>query len=491
MAKILIVEDETIVAWDIKETLERLGHAVVDLAVSGAEAIRSATTDRPDLVLMDIRLEGEMDGITAGDEIYRRLKIPVVYLTAHADEFTLERATKTEPFGYIVKPFESPSLQSTIEVALQRHQSELCAQTAQTSLGNILDNIGNGIIVNDRQGIITFINPIAQSLTGWSAADAVGTKVNRVFCPILEIDGTLIENPSLQSMRFNKPVKSPLRCWLVAKDRSEIPISSTATPICTPDGNAIGGIIVFQDNTDRLTTEIELWERNEDLAALQIKLASQLQTKTAECKQAIVCLQLLDSLLTTVWTAPSEAEFLTGAVQQLCMAIDADYCWIAIHDCEMSTAQIVCEHINTERQFYPTSKIGKEIEIRLYPEFYDRLLAIESWIEPPIEIIPRVYGNLLTPTSEMAICPIVAVPFGATGRSENNNNWLVGEIGIVNTDNRDRASFQSQAIVQIFSHAIQLFRQSRHPFDPKTECLNLLKEWLGDEWIDSPDDDAD
>jgi CheY-like chemotaxis protein len=97
MAKILIVEDESIVAWDIKETLEKLGHTVVDLAISGAEAIRSATIDSPDLVLMDIRLEGEIDGIATGDEIYHRLKIPVVYLTAHADEFTLERATKTDP----------------------------------------------------------------------------------------------------------------------------------------------------------------------------------------------------------------------------------------------------------------------------------------------------------------------------------------------------------------------------------------------------------
>ena len=462
MARILIVEDETIVAWDIKETLERLGHAVVDLAISGAEAIQSATTDRPDLVLMDIRLEGEMDGIAAGEEIYRRLSIPVVYLTAHADEFTLERATKTEPFGYLVKPFESPSLHSTIRVALQRHQSELATRTTQASLGNIIDNIGNGIIVNDRYGTITFINPIAQDLTGWSAADALGTKIHRVFCPIWEIDGTPMENPSLRSMRLNEPVQSPPRCWLVGKDRTETPISNTATPICTPDGEVIGGIIVFQDNTDRLTTEIELWERNEDLAALQIKLVSQIHTKTAECKQAIVCLQLLDSLLTTVWTAPTETEFLTGAVQQLCKTIDADYCWIAIHDGEMSRATIVCEHINTERQLYPTSKIGKEIEIRLYPEFYDRLLAIESWIEPPIEIIPSVYGDLLTPTAEMAICPIVAAPFGATSQAENNNNWLVGEIGIVNTDNLDRASFQSQAIVQIFSHAIQLFRKT-HP----------------------------
>ena len=119
-------------------TYEKLGHAVVELAISGTEAIRSATTDKPDLVLMDIRLAGEMDGIAAGDEIYHRLKIPVVYLTAHTDELTLDRATKTDPFGYIVKPFQLQSLQTTIKIALQRHQIELSAQTAQVSLGNAL-----------------------------------------------------------------------------------------------------------------------------------------------------------------------------------------------------------------------------------------------------------------------------------------------------------------------------------------------------------------
>ncbi len=296
MAKILIVEDEIIVAWDIKETLERLGHTVVDLLLSGAEAIRSATTDKPDLVLMDIRLEGEMDGITAGDEIYRRLKIPVVYLTAHTDEFTLERATKTDPFGYIVKPFQSQSLQTTIKIALQHHHIEVSAQTAQVSLGNTLENIGSGIIVNDRQGLVTFINAVAQELTGWSSADAVGTAVDRVFCLIWETDGTPIENSSLRAMRMKEAVKSPDRCWLVAKDLSEKPINDTATPIVKPDGAVIGGIIVFHDNT-------VLWERNEDLEAFQLKLISQLHAKTVEHQQAIVGFQLLDSLLTSVWTA--------------------------------------------------------------------------------------------------------------------------------------------------------------------------------------------
>ena len=110
-----------------------------------------------------------------------------------------------------------------MKVALQRHQAEACAQTAQISLGNTLENLGSGIIITDRQGSVTFINVVAQKLTGWSSVAAVGIEIDRVFRLIWETDGTPIENPCLRAMRSNEAVKSPDRCWLVAKDKSEIP----------------------------------------------------------------------------------------------------------------------------------------------------------------------------------------------------------------------------------------------------------------------------
>jgi hypothetical protein len=224
----------------------------------------------------------------------------------------------------------------------------------------------------------------------------------------------------------------------------------------------VGGIIVFQDNTSRLTTEVELWERNEDLEAFQLNLLSQLKAKIAEHQQAIACIQILDSVLATVWTATSEILLLTSAIRQLCLAIDADYCWITLHDRQAGTARIVCEHINTEHQLYPTSKIGKEIDLQLYPRFYDRLSEIESWVDPQLEIIPKAYRDLLTPNAKMTICPIVVASQGLAARSARQNDWLIGEIGIVTTSHPDWAVFQSQAIVQTFSHAIQLFRKI-HP----------------------------
>jgi CheY-like chemotaxis protein len=122
--KILVVEDEGIVLLHIKRTLESLGYVVAGTAASGEEAIMKAMSDRPDLVMMDIVLKGEVDGIDAAEKIRSLFHIPVIYLTAHADESTLQRARVTEPFGYIVKPFRERDLHIAIQFALYKAKME-------------------------------------------------------------------------------------------------------------------------------------------------------------------------------------------------------------------------------------------------------------------------------------------------------------------------------------------------------------------------------
>ena len=114
--RILVVEDEHVVAEDIKESLQALGYDVSAVAYSGEEAVEKAEETNPDLVLMDIVLKGETNGISAAGQIRSRLDIPVVYLTAYADEKTIERAKLTEPFGYIVKPFDLNYLETCVLV---------------------------------------------------------------------------------------------------------------------------------------------------------------------------------------------------------------------------------------------------------------------------------------------------------------------------------------------------------------------------------------
>ena len=124
LEKILVVEDEGIVLLHIKKTLERLGYTVSGIAATGEDAIMRAMEDRPDLVLMDVVLRGAADGIDAAEKIRGLFAIPIIYLTAHADETTLQRAKVTEPFGYIVKPFKERDLFISIEFALYKSRAE-------------------------------------------------------------------------------------------------------------------------------------------------------------------------------------------------------------------------------------------------------------------------------------------------------------------------------------------------------------------------------
>ncbi|KGK98364.1 chemotaxis protein CheY [Methanococcoides methylutens] len=124
-ANILVVEDENIVALSIKNKLEMMGYSVVGTAPSGEDAIIKADLFYPDLVLMDVMLRGEMDGIEAAEKIREKFDIPVIFLTAYTDDKTLERAKLAEPYGYISKPFKEQDLKSNIEMALHKHEKEI------------------------------------------------------------------------------------------------------------------------------------------------------------------------------------------------------------------------------------------------------------------------------------------------------------------------------------------------------------------------------
>lgn len=122
--KILIVEDEAVVSLDINRRLEKMGYEVIGRVASGEEAIELAEKNPPDLVLMDINLQGDIDGIDTATQLYKSYNIPVIYLTAYAGESTLERAKESKPYGYILKPFKERELHAAIEIAISRHETE-------------------------------------------------------------------------------------------------------------------------------------------------------------------------------------------------------------------------------------------------------------------------------------------------------------------------------------------------------------------------------
>jgi len=179
-ASILVVEDEAIVRADVEDYLKSYGYRLAGSVASGEEAKRLAAELRPDLVLMDILLAGKMDGIQAGKAIQTKLHIPVVFVTAHGDEHTLERAKLNAPFGYVLKPFNDRELRTAIEIALYRHRTEEELRPLQQWLQAVLDNMAEAVVVTDKWGFITLFNERAAALTGWKGKKAMGKPLDEV-----------------------------------------------------------------------------------------------------------------------------------------------------------------------------------------------------------------------------------------------------------------------------------------------------------------------
>lgn len=171
--KILVVEDEVIVAKTIISQLNQLGYMVTDTASSGAMAIAKVTETQPDLILMDIVLKGTMDGVTAAAQIRELVDIPIIYLTAYADDSTLQRVKATHPFGYIVKPFTADDLRVAVEIGLFKHQVARELQDNRDQLATLLRSMSDAVIATDAGGVITFMNPAAEALTEWQQDEAL------------------------------------------------------------------------------------------------------------------------------------------------------------------------------------------------------------------------------------------------------------------------------------------------------------------------------
>lgn len=255
MARILIVEDESVVAWDLEESLERLGYTVMATVTSGDEAISISSTIKPDLILMDIMLEGDIDGIAAGQRIRDSFNIPVVYLTAHADDKTLQRALSTNPYGYVVKPFVERELYTTIEIALRRHQIDLKQDQTKQSLLTTLKNIGEATIATDANGYITFLNPVAESLIGWQKYEVLGKLASRILSLRDARNGRIIESPVEQAIQKGTKITSENFGLLRVKNGQDISVNLTATPIRNQEGKIIGTVIVCENSPNRQLIE--------------------------------------------------------------------------------------------------------------------------------------------------------------------------------------------------------------------------------------------
>lgn len=280
--KILLVEDETVVARDIKNMLIRLGYDVPKVLATGEDTVEMAEKLHPALVLMDVMLKGKMDGTEAANRIYKDLDIPVVYITAYADEKTLQRAKLTEPFGYIIKPFNEKELQTSIEIALYKYQMETKHREKERWLSTVLENIGDAVIATDKEGKVTFMNPLAEKLTGWRQEEVSHTHLKRIFRIKSEKSYKSLKL-SLEEVIAGKKVFLPNQVYLVSKRGTRTPIDLRMVSLSNDRREAAGIILTFTDISHRKKTEQELklsWKKlQEALEATVQALAFTIETR--------------------------------------------------------------------------------------------------------------------------------------------------------------------------------------------------------------------
>ena len=250
--KVLVVEDEGIVAEDIRTKLEGQGYTVAAVAVSGEEALRAAEEIRPDVVLMDIQMPGKMDGIDAAERIRDCCGVPVIYLTAYADDETVRRAKVTEPYGYILKPFQTRELHSVIQMAVYKHGMEKQLEETRQRLAAIVRSMGDALIAADTDGRVILMNPVAEALTGWKEKEAVGKNIGEVFRIVDAKTRAAADCPAHRALSSGAVTDlGDHDILLVTREEKEVPIGDSAAPIRDEKGNTTGVVLVFRDVTER------------------------------------------------------------------------------------------------------------------------------------------------------------------------------------------------------------------------------------------------
>lgn len=267
-ARVLIVEDEIILAKNLQMKLTHLNYEVVAIASSGEDAVQQAVEIRPDIVLMDIMLAGEIDGITAAGRINDQLDVPIIYLTSFVSGNVIERVKLTQPFGYILKPFEERELQIVMEVAVYRHQLEQKLKENERWQATLLRSIGDGVTATDSAGCLNFINRVTEQLTGWTLEEVQGKQLSDIFQLLHEETRDPLENPVTTATKAGTTTNLT-NALLIIKNGTEISIEGSCAPIKDEKDHIFGAVLAFKDVTERKRAEAALRRSQEQVRQLQ------------------------------------------------------------------------------------------------------------------------------------------------------------------------------------------------------------------------------
>jgi PAS domain S-box-containing protein len=257
--RIVIADDERIVAADLARRMQALGYRVVGNVGRGVDAVRVSLERKPDLVLMDIGMDGEFDGISSAAQIRAEADIPVIFVTSYSDKETLRRAKEIGPFGYVLKPFDERELVATIEMAIFRHKMDRKLRESEQLYRMLIENTGEGIVYADLGERFTFANPTAEAILGVGPGELVGRSLGDFTSP--ETFASVQEQTELR----RRGVKGSYPIEICRPDGQTRMILITATPQFDGKGDLTGTFGIFRDITEKHRAEEELRRHAEQL----------------------------------------------------------------------------------------------------------------------------------------------------------------------------------------------------------------------------------
>ncbi len=272
--RVLVVEDETIIALDVQGILAGLGYEVAGIAATGEAAVQKALSLKPDIILMDIVLAGKMDGIDAAREIRKTHDIPIIYLTANADRSTVDRAHDTQPYAYLNKPIHERDLYSNIESARTLHRMELRLRESERRFRDALANAKLIAVQLDRDGTILFSNDFLNDLSGYTRNELIGGNWFTIF-----ERGEQAESNRRAHRKMLERDNVPLyfEGTLLTKTGETRLIRWNITTLYDPDGTPYGTSSIGEDITERKRAEEALIKANQELSAANEELQAAME----------------------------------------------------------------------------------------------------------------------------------------------------------------------------------------------------------------------
>ena len=436
MAKILIVEDERIAAWSIQESLEGFGHTLVARVSSGSDAVRAAGETQPDLVLMDIQLKGKSDGVAAAEQIRSLLKIPIIYLTAHANSRTLKRAISSRhPQGtptttrYLIKPFNQTDLHTTIEIALLRNQFEKRLEAIEHQLSSQSSDLFE-LPASDRPTPIELLHPSAEDLSGCEQLDLLAQASN--------FDSTLVSAESSKTPEISclptslKPQGvTLLEQWLLpAKDGEGKFIANNAATTQENSGATTGSLTMFPDIYD--------------LRLVEAQLEQQVQERTAQLQQALDFEALLKRITEKVRDSLDESQILQTAVEEITAELNTTSCDTGLYDLNLATSAIAYESIQAGVPAAQGRVFYMEDEEALYSQLLSGRAIQFCWINPTEKNLrPWSQG------STTLACPII------------NDLGVIGDIWLYRVGEDGFGAAEVRLVQQVANQCAIAIRQAR------------------------------